>query len=232
MNRKHWRAGIGVPFALLSTVALMAASAPSPKPECKVAAEWAAANRAEIPKTYEAFITMPLAYRKAAYNVLPAAERRQLWTVQLSRYLAPSSGLSEADRAMVRETIQHLAEYVDPNTGQAAIARDHLTERAQRQFGMKRAKAMFAMLGPESGPTRDVAVNQASIFGATMDILITAAKAVGLVSAHQGPNCSCSVQSDWCGSSSHCTGGGCVTVSGCGTVWAYNCDGLCYGNKT
>ena len=44
------------------------------------------------------------------------------------------------------------------------------------------------------------------------------------------PNaCTCSTSSDWCSGSNICgTGYGCnVTSSGCGTFWAYSCNGKC-----
>lgn len=45
-----------------------------------------------------------------------------------------------------------------------------------------------------------------------------------------GPDnpCTCSTSSDWCSGSNVCgTGYNCTQVSGCGTFWAYTCNGKC-----
>ncbi|MCU0616627.1 MAG: bacteriocin fulvocin C-related protein [Gemmatimonadaceae bacterium] len=44
-------------------------------------------------------------------------------------------------------------------------------------------------------------------------------------------DCSCSRQSDWCSAGADCESLSCNVVSGCGTVWMYNCDGLCYRDQ-
>ena len=45
-------------------------------------------------------------------------------------------------------------------------------------------------------------------------------------------DCSCSRQSDWCAAGADCESLACNVVAGCGTFWAYQCDGLCYRDQS
>jgi hypothetical protein len=73
-------------------------------------------------------------------------------------------------------------------------------QAAKDAFGTSEAHTVFATLGPESTTSSLKPADQA---------------------------CNCTVGHDWC-SDSHCHLTSCAIVSGCGALWQYNCNGLCW----
>ena len=70
------------------------------------------------------------------------------------------------------------------------------------EFGSDEAFAILAMLGPGARPVAQESTDD---------------------------TCQCATADSYCGHNTTCQNlGQCGDVSGCGTFWAYECDGLCY----
>lgn len=173
------------------------------KPEMEAQA-WVEANKAHLPQTYDALVAHPMAYRKAIYRVSTPKVRGQFWVEHITRYRA-AHPKGSAEQEAILDRFLHLArtdlKSLTKADEQAAIA----------AFGKDKAYAIFATLGPEPMPKPSQ---------------ISAALKPSLAST-VNENCNCTVGHDWCDSST-CYRGGCDIVGGCGAVWSYDCNGLCY----
>ncbi|HEX6903000.1 MAG TPA: bacteriocin fulvocin C-related protein [Thermoanaerobaculia bacterium] len=200
--------------------------------------EWAAANRGNLPQTYEELSVMPLAYRRAAYAALPAAAKSRIWRTQLERVLEMETELTPAQKALLLEAVQ----LATPDTFAATRDRsslkyrqmrsrvESLETRAKEAFGADRAARIFARIGPADTDTLYFIDRQKA------EAIVPGLQMVEeLTSGQQQPapdtGCSCSDASDYCSSGFNCTGGGCIRISDeCGTFWTYDCDGSCKVN--
>lgn len=188
--------------ALVVAIMLLAPRPTVSLAACELAGEWVAANRASLPTTLDDFSTLPMAHRRAVYAELSVEDRRSLWREHLATFTNPGDGLTGDQIATVMAIANRTGVYIteDPAVGRAALEADGWTpERLTEAFG-ERAVEVFGTLGP--GPAAPAAA--------------------------QHPDCACSVDSDWCGSST-CTEWVCeYKITGCGTLWCFPCDGLCY----
>ena len=70
---------------------------------------WARLNKDKLPQAYEDFAQYPLAYRRAIFAELPAAQRSNLWCEHLASYRASKgAGLSQ-DQEQVLDSAMRLA---------------------------------------------------------------------------------------------------------------------------
>lgn len=173
---------------------------------------WAAANKDQLPRDYAEFVKYTEPYRKAIYQELAPGVRGRLWLEQFQRYRAAHPELTAAqadviDRAVAivsRESTFALAR--GPQEDERLI---ELASTAIAAFGKEDARALVAALG---SVTDDAAAPLSC------------------------PTCTCNAGSNWCDvyccGTPECYAGGvqtcACTSSGCGTLWSYPCNGLCY----
>ena len=101
MNRKHQRQSL-VTKALLAALALAFLVAPAlAETPCEQAAKWVEAHRDALPQTLEDFVTVPEAFRGAAFMALPADERAELWSSHLEKFVADHPELAAEERAQI-----------------------------------------------------------------------------------------------------------------------------------
>lgn len=173
------------------------------EPECVRARAWVKANQHRLPETYADFAAYPTAYRQAIYAELQAETRSSLWIAHLDHSRAARPHLT-AQQRMVLDQATRIAG--DPRTftsNRDAGTDKQLTKLADSAiaaFGRTEARAILATLGP----------------------------AKPNVGTSGLPDCECAFFDDrFCGG--HCRTGGCeVLDSGCGALWIYSCNGLCY----
>jgi hypothetical protein len=173
------------------------------------ARKWARANADRLPASYHELITYSPAYRKAIYQASPAAVRSKFWVEQINRYRAGHPALSPG-KSQVLQRAAALA-------GTTSVFEPGSSSGEQREQHARLGGLRAAVIG-EFGPDE------------AFSILGTLGPATR--SAPQRPAdeaCQCATQDSYCDNNTTCQNyGGCSQVSGCGTFWAYTCDGLCY----
>lgn len=219
--------------AALAAAAVGAVGAANPwqlKLPCEVASAWADGHVAEFRGIDLATLSRyPMLYRKAIYQRLTSAERVKLWREQLASFLGPRSALTPPQQATVTFIMNRLNRYVGTAAmGRAAAARDGITRaRLSAEFGDSLAGALFATLGPAQ-VTGDIvaATGPSEVRSSKGSLQRTAAPRATLASMQF--QCDCATGSDYCSSGSHCRGGMCTEIFGCGFLWLSWCNGLCY----
>ncbi|MBL1102658.1 bacteriocin fulvocin C-related protein [Streptomyces coffeae] len=178
-------------------------------PACASARKWVRDNKDNLPREYADLITHPMAVRRAVFAELGPQDRSSLWVEHLKRYRAARTDLSRQCRSVLDEA---LAIASAPSTfavrsgRSSALQRrlDAVTAKAKEAFGPDEARMLLATLGPG---------DQADAPG---------------TSALPG-NCECNIDDSWCGSKTCQFTIDCHhSDSGCGTVWADPCNGMCY----
>jgi hypothetical protein len=203
VSRKAFlRLGVGAAAA----VGLLASGMTSARATTKhTARTWVADNLDRLPRTYDAVVDHPMAYRKAIWDASPPDVRSRLWVTQFSRYQAAHPDLTAAQRAVLADAIKLASDkavFADGLTVDARVPA--LRDAALAAFDRTEGKALFAVLG--SDEKADPAV--------------------------QAITCDCAWESSWCEDP---PSGGCeyakcncqATNSGCGSLWRYSCNGYC-----
>lgn len=197
---------------------------------CDGVFEWVAANRDNLPRTYDEISTLHPAYRRAIYTTLSPEERSELWRTQFERYLASGLRLTKEQRGLLREalgfstplTFALLGERTNPERADLLRYLDDFEARSKRAFGDERSRAIFGMLGPAS----------------VEDMFFSAAvEPSPYPSPDPSPDpspgpiaCSCARTGDDCPKGYACTGNHACNriVNGCGgVIFKLDCDGLC-----
>jgi hypothetical protein len=193
---------LGIPLL----VGAVSAAVTERKPEaaCVVAGRWVKGHSASLPSTLADISMYTLVYRKAIFAALPRATQLSLWHEQ-NRYYIRSERLTEEQREFLARVDGELDQYFGPE--KAAAFEKRYMARIRDLFGPL-AREVFANLGVSVPETNPANMRKAATDGI----------------------CNCSRQSDWClltgpGCQSH----DCRQVTGCGTFWAYTCDGCCEG---
>ncbi|MFB6726330.1 bacteriocin fulvocin C-related protein [Kribbella sp. NPDC056345] len=159
---------------------------------------WIAANKDKLPRRYDEFTKLPMAYRKAVYGELSVAVRQELWLEQTRRYRAgarvvtreQAAALDEFE-AFVRRGFEYPAEDF--------AGRDQFGELVNSAYEKREGKKLFRTLGPSDN--------------------------AGMAPAG---DCSCSTWDDWCDGTCWFRANNCTrTRFGCGDAWSYHCDGHC-----
>lgn len=192
-------AGLGVAAAVLGTGSASRAWAATPEQR------WVKANRAALPREYEAFAAHELSYRQAIFAELAPADRSSLWLEHLARYRGSHPGLTtEQGRVLDRAQVVFGRESTFGGMNAALHEElESLRKDAIAALGREEGRAALATLGP---------VSKAAL-----------------------PGCGCSCVSDWCSRSNCvCCVHDCwcqPKLNGCGTGFAYMCTGTCGGRK-
>lgn len=134
-----------------------------------------------------------------------------------SRRLFVGAGLGLCVAAIAVANLGHAADRVASSDGVEVLPFDpnascEATNQADRRF-------------------RKVAVE---VLGETLarEAIATLGEAEPVQESAPPLDCSCSRQSDWCAAGADCESLACNVVAGCGTFWAYQCDGLCYRDQS
>ncbi|MFD5074286.1 bacteriocin fulvocin C-related protein [Streptomyces sp. NPDC058371] len=166
--------------------------------EHEAASRWVLTHRAELPTTYDDVVAYPLSYRRAIHEALPAKTRSGLWAEHLRRFKSSRPELTAAQHRVVDRALDLAA---DPATfeGEPPAELTELGRTARETFGVDEARAMLAVLGPAADAWAPA------------------------------PNCECNKVDVYCGWSGDCVDDGCHhTSTGCGSLYIYPCNGLCY----
>jgi hypothetical protein len=175
--------------------------------EVSAAQSWVNAHAGALPSSYEEFANFSLPYRRAIFGSLSPAVRSRLWSEQLNRYLVAHPDLPANQRAALRSAITMAADesVFDPERSDWSATHharlSAVTDAAIQAFGSDEAHGLIANLGTSAAAVKPDA----------------------------GPPCDCSLVSNWCASrcigAPYCVCG--ISSGGCGTFWAYDCNGQC-----
>lgn len=166
--------------------------------EATGARAWVEAHRDALPTRYDDVVAYPVSYRRAIHEALPPKSRSGLWTEHLRRYAADRPQLTANQRTLVRRA-QGVAGDVATFQGEPPAELADISRAVREAFGPDEARAMLGVLGPSAA------------------------------AAPPPPNCECNTIDVYCGWSGDCRTGGCAVIgSGCGSLYIYSCNGLCY----
>ncbi|MFF0013272.1 bacteriocin fulvocin C-related protein [Streptomyces sp. NPDC005374] len=179
--------------------------------------EWLEQNKDALPTEYAAVTAQPLAIRKAIYGASAPEVKKALWLAHFDDYRKTRGVLTRDQRTAITQLEAFVRGSASLFTAPVASgdthhqALDPLRTAAIEAFGQQEARALMAQLGPDS--------SQETLAG----------------------ECGCALgDPSWCGRTCHsccyfqlgCPSGcGCcctLVSSGCGSLWEYTCDGLCY----
>jgi hypothetical protein len=170
--------------------------------DCKTVTAWVQANEGNLPTSYQDFIHQPQEYQKGIFAALSPAARSNLWREHFSQFLAENPQLSADQVSFVKQATLLASPQFFAKPDYAAL--EQLVARGEQLFASSELSSLFAQLGSTDN----------SNVGTT------------------GVACECSTRSDWCwnrGADYFCTTYYYCdySSSGCGTWFAYSCNGLC-----
>lgn len=161
---------------------------------------WVRANMDRLPVDYHDLTARPIAYRQAIYEALVPAQRSRLWVAHVRRFRAAHPVLT-GDQAAVVDQAEVVAGRVSVfEQGARSTELPALRDAATRAFGPHQAAALLATLGPTTAAPRS------------------------------RPECQCNTVHVYCWNTCRRDMNNCVRSNiGCGTFYAYPCDGMCVG---
>ncbi|WP_344162143.1 bacteriocin fulvocin C-related protein [Kribbella yunnanensis] len=159
---------------------------------------WIAANKDKLPRSYDKFTSLPMAYRKAVYGELPVSVRQDLWLEQIRRHRAAARVVSR-DQATALDEFEAFVRRGFEYPAEDFAGRDRFGELVNSAYEKREAGKLFRTLGPSDN--------------------------AGMAPAG---DCSCSTWDDWCDGTCWFRANNCTrTRFGCGDAWSYHCDGHC-----
>jgi hypothetical protein len=193
----------------LGLLLAMGAQASAANDGCSAAQERLLEQVAGLEPTYENISDMSLAQRRAFYGSLALEDRQALWIQHISRAALGAPGLSGAQLDFLNRVLKMLeagellaASHREPN----ALRALEVEQEARQLWDREGVFRIFATLGAAPNDPKGTFTPEAFL-------------------------CECSVQSDWCliGGSDCRSSYSCSKTSvGCGWLWKYSCDGLCF----
>jgi hypothetical protein len=170
--------------------------------DAAAAQEWVRAHADRLPTRYGDVAALPVAHRRAVFAALPAEARSALWVEHIDRWRSAHPDLTPAQAGVVdraRAVASKVSTFEFERGRRGTEEIRRIDADARDAFEPATSNALLATLGP--------------------------AEAVAL------PDCECNTYSDKCWSSD------CIWVqnscvhsdSGCGSLWTWSCNGLCYG---
>lgn len=207
--------GIGALVVLVST----SGAAVGAEVNCSARQQLLSGDDEPLPRSYEDLLTYRSEVRPIVYSRLDPVQRSAVWTAHLERYITDHPELTTDQTAVLYEALDLVSDptvFAASPTDEAwdSVAGERvrsLEGRIREAFSQEVARSIFASLGDSPEPTG----------------LVPLKRAIGAASVI--PVCSCSTASDWCGLNKHCLVSTCERQSsGCGTLWVYTCNGLCY----
>ncbi|HEX6340281.1 bacteriocin fulvocin C-related protein [Umezawaea sp.] len=173
---------------------------------------WVEANRGTLPQAYDDVAAMPMAYRREVYRASSPTVRARLWRDQFDRYRAVFGDRLTEARAGALDRAAEIASRDELFARERGLRRgevpelDGLREAVTDAFGADTAYALVGVLALP-GHERDAA-------------------------GPYPPRCECASEDPWC-DGRPCVYGLCCPQrcvyygEACGTLWAYDCDGMC-----
>ena len=179
----------------------------------------------DVSRTYEDLLSMSTKERVRSFTQMQASMKSAVWAHRLRVALAEHPEFTIEQRTVVQEALNLLTSRfydIDHSSPEWADAVDaplrRLADRAKAAFGVSLARELFTQLGPESTVSRPAAIT----------------KPQDVIPFPNLPSCNCSSESDWCNALNtnyfyyYCLLGGCyASAGGCGTLWRYDCVGMC-----
>jgi hypothetical protein len=220
-----WRSNRPILIAMIvmasqvGPASLPGSHSPSPM-NCREARQWAEAHASTLPRTLDAFARLEGARRRAAFTVISAADRAQLWQEQLTRFQRRTD-LTIETRALTAEALAVLGPEAYQPSGEARDAARRVAERLARTFMRDEHRRAFADLGYLARPAEETAA-ATSVLGFLSPS----------VAAQPNFYCECSffAPGNWdCGDlvCSFYWLDMCWKWIGCGPLGIYECDSLC-----
>jgi hypothetical protein len=172
--------------------------------ESDAASKWAKANAGQLPTSYDELVRYSVAYRKAIFRASAPAVRSKLWVDHINGYRPAHSPLSDGQRQVLRRAaaVAATASIFELGGSNREVHEqlNSLRSSVASEFSPDETFSILAMLGPDMRPA-----------------------------SPQVPSiiCTCATNSPYCGSA-NCNNNGCTVEGGCGSFWAYACDGNCY----
>ncbi|HWS71218.1 MAG TPA: bacteriocin fulvocin C-related protein [Thermoanaerobaculia bacterium] len=182
--------------------------------------------QAAVVSTYAQLSTQRLADRRSMYSILPAPLQADLWSLQLSYFLADHTDLPQAQKAIVFEALglfQSGLFEVDRSSSawrtSTLPALEQLEGRARKEGSKILMDALTQLGGPEiiyptiraNALRSEISVGGECECNTTWDFCCF------------GPECSTSTTPNCRRTRPYCIG----SAQGCGLGWAYDCNGIC-----
>jgi hypothetical protein len=219
--------------AALVFVSILAIGAIPPTPDCKLAAEWAAANVDALPATRVEIQQFATPWRRAILNRLPASTRVTLWREHLTDALRTES-LTHDQQSFVREAFENVERlfHLPRATAQSEIARQW-EPRMHRLFPGERnqlaARIFYDLVADVDGNGRRPVVVRANVLPALSSSYIhSLVRSIAPTFAGQARDCDCRSDGECdildCHDTSSCQ----PSETGCGWLDEQPCHGQCY----
>jgi len=197
---------------------VLTGKAPALADEAGRASAWVAANKDRLPKTYTEFSSHNITYRRAIYPELEPSVKQKLWSDQIAKFRQSHPNLTPQQETALAKLDAQVAEsgrFRKRVTAKEADPRDEqLRDELLHAFGSEEVIALATVLGPPE-PRITTEGNSSG----NIEALVS---------------CECSRQSDYCSypaiSGWKCQGVSSCTVlyEGCGWLYNYACDGMCF----
>ena len=197
----------------------------------------------EILKKYTDISALPLAKRKAAFRNASSKDQSDLWKTHLALVLAKRPDLDDWQRETVLAALKLATPgWFEVKSGDPTwkaevgdLLRD-LDARILAAFSPEDGAKIFATLGDSTESAKRTPAGPRPIWVAGTDYKRSInSRAFNQWAGRQFAEqdielerspCECSTESVWCGFGQTCQNSNCSrTQSGCGTLWAYPCDG-------
>ena len=230
MMRINWRAAsIFVVLATGVTLGVAPDLFVGDELECIDAAAWAVAHQGNLPTTKTEIAAFPVAYQREIFSRLTPEQKSEIWRDHLQTQLSDGT-LSDVQRSVLQKVHGMVSArlYERSSSSPRPAELDPVLPELEEVFPVESDRIdTFSALGPQHGTItaaswKAVARHRLRMYASVLAI----------------PDCTCST-SFGCGGTQLCCcvapglGGRCnETVGGCGPLWAYDCDGRCFGVET
>ena len=196
----------------------------------------------EILKKYIDISALPLTNRKAAFRNASSEDQSDLWKTHLALCLVKRPDLNDWQRETVLAAMKLATpgwfevKSGDPTWKAKGDLLRELEARILAAFSLEDGTKIFATLGDPTESAKRTPAGTRPIWVTSINYKRSINSRAfnqwaGSQFAEQDLElersaCQCSTESDWCGFGGHCQNSNCSrTQSGCGTLWAYPCDG-------
>ncbi|SDK44494.1 hypothetical protein SAMN04487820_10810 [Actinopolyspora mzabensis] len=197
---------LGGGAALATGIVLFGKTSALAEQRCAAAQRWAETNANNLPARYDELVGYPMAYRRAIYAKSSPERKARFWSDHLKRYRTENPDLSTEQREALDEAEAIAANpvnFIPENAPTRAV--ENVDRKMRNAFGTDEAGRAIATLGPAERRATETAPVA----------------------------CECTNESEYCPDRHYCQykSQNCSFVDkGCGSFWAYVCNGLCeYG---
>jgi hypothetical protein len=200
-------------------------------PECEQLKQWARANARSLPRTLDSFAQLDHGRRRAAFNVLSAADQASLWREQMQRFLRRPD-LTIAERALADQALTVIRPETYGSRVEARAATKALTARMTATFMSDEHRKAFVDLGALARPVDSNIWKTSTAMTAGAGSLLERLAASATVEAQlcecdfgDETNAQCSfLHGNYCNAFWY---GYCAFSWGCGPLWAGECNARC-----